>query len=142
MGVVRAMETYRKLVATGPTVVIGDFNSNAIFDHYHPKTLNHSALIRLLDSFGLVSGYHEFFREAHGAESRPTCYLLWKENRPYHIDYCFVPKAWMARVQAVTVGDYESWKQYSDRRPLSVIVTDAPGVSSVETSLKSLRHSE
>jgi exonuclease III len=120
MGVVRAMEAYRELVEAGPAIVIGDLNSNAIFDKYHPKSLNHSALIRLLDSFGLVSGYHEFFGEAQGAESRPTCYLLWKKERPYHIDYCFLPKAWMARVQEISVGDYDSWKQFSDHRPLSL----------------------
>ncbi|MEP6781386.1 MAG: endonuclease/exonuclease/phosphatase family protein [Gemmatimonadaceae bacterium] len=129
MGIVRAMEAYRALVETGPTIVIGDFNSNAIFDHYHPKTLNHSALIRLLESLGLVSSYHEFFGEEQGAESRPTCYLLWKQERPYHIDYCFVPKAWMARVRRVEVGDYQSWKQYSDHRPLSLTITGTVGAA-------------
>ena len=57
MRVVKAIEAYRTVLETTPTVVIGDLNSNAIFDHYHPKTLNHSALIQLLDSLGLVSSY-------------------------------------------------------------------------------------
>ena len=128
MGVVKAIEAYRALVESTPTVVIGDLNSNAIFDHYHPKALNHSALIQLLDSVGLVSSYHAFFQEAQGSETRPTCYLLWKRERPYHIDYCFVPKSWMARVRHVDVGDYESWKQFSDHRPLSVTMLRAADV--------------
>ena len=91
-------------------------------------TLNHSALIQLLDSLGLVSSYHAFFQEMQGAETRPTCYLLWKEERPYHIDYCFLPKSWMSRVQQVEVGDYESWKQYSDHRPLILTLSGAASV--------------
>lgn len=88
----------------------------------HPPGLNHSALVALLSELGLVSSYHHFFGEAHGAETRPTCYLLWKEARPYHIDYCFVPKEWATCIQNVEVGSYEAWKQYSDHRPLVVSI--------------------
>ena len=74
----------------------------------------------LMSARGLVSAYHEFFGEAQGRETRPTCYLLWKKARPYHLDYCFVPKAWARRIRRVEVGSYEDWARHSDHRPLVV----------------------
>jgi hypothetical protein len=124
MGVVKAVQTYRTLFESAPTVLIGDLNSNAIWDSLHPEGLNHSALISLLSELGLVSSYHHFFGEAQGSETRPTCYLLWNKERPYHIDYCFVPKSWASRIQRVDIGSYEAWRQYSDHRPLLVDIVD------------------
>jgi len=129
MGVVKALEAYREQIENSPTIVIGDFNSNVMWDSWHPKDLNHSAMINALSRLGIVSSYHSFFGEAQGAESRPTCYLLWKEARPYHIDYCFIPQSWMPRLQLVHVGSYEDWKQHSDHRPLLVELSDHPGAS-------------
>lgn len=120
MGVVKAVQAYRGLIESAPTVLIGDFNSNAIWNTWHPEGLNHAALVALLGSHGMVSSYHHFFGEPQGAETRPTCYLLWKEHRPYHIDYCFIPRGWAPRIQRVEVGGYEEWKQHSDHRPLLV----------------------
>lgn len=124
MGIVKAIEAYRGLIESSPTVIIGDFNSNAIWDTWHPPDLNHSALVTLLSHLGIVSSYHSFFGESHGAESRPTCYLLWKEHRPYHIDYCFIPQSWASRIHLVEVGSYDAWKQHSDHRPLLVEIAD------------------
>lgn len=120
MGVVKAVEAYSHIFESSPTVLIGDLNSNAIWDTWHPANLNHTALVTSLSNLGLVSSYHHFFDEPHGAETQPTCYLLWKQERPYHIDYCFVPEAWTARIQHVEVGSYEEWKSHSDHRPLLV----------------------
>ena len=59
-GVVRAVECYRSLLIQHRTVFIGDFNSNTIWDSHHPADRCHSALVRLLAEFGLVSSYHHF----------------------------------------------------------------------------------
>jgi exonuclease III len=123
MGVVKAVQMYRTLFEASPTVLMGDLNSNAIWNAHHPVSLNHSSLIDLLSELGLVSSYHHFFGEPQGAETRPTCYLLWDKNRPYHIDYCFIPRTWAAHIKSVEVGSYDEWKQHSDHRPLLVEIT-------------------
>ena len=74
--VIRAVECYRDLIIEQPTVIIGDFNSNKIWDYKRPPDQNHSGLVRNLVGLGLVSAYHEFHREPQGSETRPTLYLL------------------------------------------------------------------
>jgi exodeoxyribonuclease III len=118
--VVRAVRLYRELLSAGPSVVIGDFNSNTIWDKTHRADRNHSALVRLLDEIGLVSAYHAHFNEEHGAERRPTYYFHWKEQKPFHLDYCFIPKAWGKQLYRVEVAEFEAWKTHSDHRPLLV----------------------
>jgi exonuclease III len=117
---VRAVHLYRKLIATGPTVFIGDVNSNVIWDSQHAPDRNHTALVNQLADLGLVSAYHLFFDETHGKETRPTYYFHWKETRPYHLDYCFIPRAWASALREVSVGTYSTWKAHSDHRPLVV----------------------
>jgi hypothetical protein len=117
---VRAVFLYRKLFASGPTVFMGDVNSNVIWDHQHPADRCHTALVNDLAELGLVSAYHTFFDEAHGKETRPTYYFHWKEAKPFHLDYCFIPKAWVPALRKVSVEPYEPWKAHSDHRPLTV----------------------
>jgi exodeoxyribonuclease III len=121
--VVKAVQVYRALFEASPTVLIGDLNSNAIWDTDHPAGLNHAALVSLLSELGLVSSYHYFFGEAQGSETRPTLCLLRNKDRPYHIDYCFVPVSWAPRIKHVEIGSYDDWKKHSDHRPLLVEVS-------------------
>jgi hypothetical protein len=120
--VLRAVDCYRDLIVAQPTVVAGDFNSNTIWDYKRSAGQNHSALVRKLGALGLVSAYHEFYGEPHGRESRPTLHMLRQRERPYHIDYCFVPVSWASRLTAVEVGSFESWVLFSDHVPLVVDV--------------------
>jgi hypothetical protein len=125
--VVKAVRMYRTLIATSPTVLMGDLNSNAIWDAEHPPKLNHSALVALLTTLGLVSAYHVFHGEVHGRETRPTYYFHWKEQRPFHIDYCFIPQGWAKNLRRVEIGAYDEWKQHSDHRPLLVEISRKRG---------------
>ena len=120
MGIVKAIQMYRHVIEGLPTVVIGDFNSNAIWDSWHSPDLNHSALVKLLGDLGLVSSYHYFYGETYGAETRPTFYLHKNVARSYHIDYCFVPEAWASHIQSVQIGSDDKWQKYGDHRPLLV----------------------
>jgi hypothetical protein len=119
-GAVKAVEMYREVFAGSPCVLMGDFNSNSIWDNLHPAELNHSALVKVMHSLGLASAYHSFFEEAQGEETRPTYYHRWNRKEPFHIDYCFMPAAWMQQVRNVEVGGYEDWKAASDHRPLVI----------------------
>ena len=123
--VVRAVKRYRHLF-TQPVVLMGDLNSNALWDAQHKADRSHSALVRLLSGLGLVSAYHAYHGEPQGSESKPTYYFQWKEARPFHIDYCFVPAAWVPRIHRVEVGTYEGWREHSDHRPLLVDLSDSP----------------
>lgn len=52
-------------------IIIGDFNSNVIWDKKHGKR-NHSTVVTKLAEIGLVSAYHTTTGEAQGLERRST----------------------------------------------------------------------
>ncbi len=121
-GLHRAIEIYRRRIRARPTVIAGDFNSNSFWDKKRPGAKDHGALVRELAKLGLESGYHSYFGEEHGQETRPTFYFQWNENRPYHLDYCFLPKTWLGRLRHAEVGDFAGWRQWSDHRPVVIDV--------------------
>jgi endonuclease/exonuclease/phosphatase family metal-dependent hydrolase len=123
-GVVRAVDLYRRRLARTNAVVLGDFNSNRIWDHEHPPTANHSALVDRLGALGMRSCYHTFFDEPQGAETTSTFHLYRRADRPYHLDYCFAPQAWLPALRDVTVGDFATWMSFSDHRPIIADFTD------------------
>ena len=123
-GVSRAIESYADIIAGRPTVLLGDFNSNAIWDHAHPVEHNHSAIVAELDRLGAVSAYHSFFDEAHGREEQFTYFHWWKEAHPFHLDYVFIPKPWLPRLEQVEVGSFAAYDRASDHRPVLVRIRD------------------
>ena len=98
-----------------PTAILGDFNTNA-----KNESSGWHDLKTLLDSLGLVSAYHEFTEEEFGKESRPTHFHHKNENSTFHIDYCFLPVAWVSYITKVEVGTYNEWSKDSDHVPLIV----------------------
>ena len=100
-----------------PVVAAGDFNSSpGVQGQEHASA---QFLQRMRDELGLVSAWHHHTGEAHGEETRATYYHQWNEASPFHIDYCFLPEAWMNRLTEVLVGSYADWPR-SDHRPLTV----------------------
>jgi exodeoxyribonuclease-3 len=71
-----------------------------------------------------VSAYHLAHGEEQGSETIPTLY--WRDRRKdgptYHIDYVFVPAAWMPRMREVRVGTFDDWcgVGLSDHAPIVV----------------------
>jgi endonuclease/exonuclease/phosphatase (EEP) superfamily protein YafD len=104
-----------------PAIVAGDFNSNKFWDR-RSETRNHSAVVSLLEKRRLASAYHHFFSELQGEETQPTYYFYHHKNRPYHIDYVFLPHHWVAQIQSVEVGSHAAWSKLSDHVPISVDV--------------------
>ena len=104
-----------------PVVAAGDFNSSPGVSGQ--ERTSPQFLERMRNELGLVSVYHHFFGEKHGAETRATLYHQRKESKPFHIDYCFLPEGWVDRLAGVEVGTFAAWRQ-SDHRPLTADLRD------------------
>lgn len=100
-------------------IVIGDFNSNAIWDQWD-RWWNHTDVVRELNDLGLVSIYHNYFNEEQGKESKPTFYLQRKIEKSYHIDYCFLPKKLYTNLINFEIGEGINWTEFSDHNPLII----------------------
>ncbi len=115
----KALDCYKTFINRKNTVLIGDFNSNTIWDRPRRKG-NHSDVVRQLASKGIHSVYHQYFRHEHGKEVDPTHYLYRHEKRKYHLDYCFASGDLLASLRSVQVGEYHAWRPYSDHVPIIV----------------------
>jgi exonuclease III len=116
----KAIRHYDRLLSKKHSILIGDFNSNTIWDKPRREG-NHSTVVKRLEEKGIHSVYHKHFKQIQGKEQHPTLYLYKHKDKPYHIDYCFASKAIADKLHSVEIGDYDCWMQYSDHVP--VIVT-------------------
>ncbi|MFK7981899.1 MAG: endonuclease/exonuclease/phosphatase family protein [Saprospiraceae bacterium] len=110
---------YYKLSTRKPTILIGDFNSNAQWDNSR-KIGNHSQVVELLRQNKIESIYHLSTQEIPSEETKPTIYLLKKLAKPFHLDYCFASTKLINDSTAIQVGDYEEWIEWSDHLPLII----------------------
>lgn len=113
------LQAHKENIADGSTVICGDFNSNKRWDEWD-RWWNHSDVVRELEEINTVSLYHGTMNERQGEESQPTFYMQRKLDRPYHIDYVFAPRKWLAENVQFEVGKHEDWLQHSDHMPLIV----------------------
>lgn len=100
-----------------PLVVAGDFNVSPLVIGQRRQAGEFFREMR--EEFGLVSAYHVAHDVEPGAELHPTFYMNGRQDRPFHLDYCFVPESWTGRIRDVRVGSYAGW-QDSDHRPVTV----------------------
>lgn len=121
IGQVHCALNYYKNMLDHPTIIIGDFNWNAIWDKNpsYPLYGNLTDVVRLFGNHEIKSVYHEFFNEDFGRESKPTFFMHHNQNKPYHIDYCFASSDF--NIREVEVGNYGDWMDKSDHVPLTVI---------------------
>jgi exodeoxyribonuclease-3 len=102
-------------------VVAGDFNSNCLWDK--PPHKHHASMVSHLEERGLVSAYHSQHPEAQGDESQHTFFMYRRQDKkPFHIDYIFMPTAWVNRVSGFEIGSASDWLKLSDHVPVSVDV--------------------
>jgi endonuclease/exonuclease/phosphatase family metal-dependent hydrolase len=125
----RGLAVYRDLLTAGPVVLLGDFNSSATWDAEHGRTDHLELDAQLRQEFRLISAYHAATGEQPGSESQPTHYWRWREAAPYHLDYCYLPEAWVPGLTSVTVGSYLDWAEISDHRPVLVEVSPSAGIA-------------
>jgi endonuclease/exonuclease/phosphatase family metal-dependent hydrolase len=114
----QVLRQHESQLRSAPTVVVGDFNSSSTWDA-KARAFSHSDLVRWLEAeFGLRSAYHAHHAIRHGAELHPTFYQYRHEDKPHHLDYCFLPADWP--VLSVWVGGHSDWSRLSDHTPLVV----------------------
>ena len=116
----KAINFYSDLLNRKRTILVGDFNSNTIWDKPRREG-NHSTVVEHLEKKEIYSLYHKYFKQTQGKEKHPTLYMYRHKNKPYHIDYCFASNDIAENLKSVKVGDYDFWMQHSDHAP--VIVT-------------------
>ena len=119
----KALNHYNNLLTDTKTILIGDFNSNKIWDRKY-RDSNHSNVVKLLEDKGIFSTYHLHHKQTPGAERHPTLYMYRNKDKPYHIDYCFASKDLLDKVSSVEIGDFDEWIKYSDHVPVVVTFDD------------------
>jgi exonuclease III len=116
----KALQHYHKKINKKQTMLIGDFNSNTIWDRKYREG-NHSNVVKQLQRKGINSCYHLHHNQVQGKEEHPTFYLYRHREKRYHLDYCFASKDLTDKIISVEIGEYDFWKAYSDHVP--VIIT-------------------
>lgn len=115
----KSIHFYEELLMYEKTILIGDFNSNTIWDKTH-RIGNHSNVVKKLKDWDILSVYHSFHNQLQGQEEDPTLFMYRHKDKPYHIDYCFASKDMIDKLMSVEIGEYYNWIQHSDHMPLIV----------------------
>jgi len=115
----KALHHYDAELSLKPVILVGDFNSNSIWDRKYREG-NHSNVVQQLEKKGIVSCYHLHHGQIQGKEKHPTFYLYRHKNKPYHLDYCFVSAHFAKKLGVVKIGRHYDWSKYSDHVPVSV----------------------
>lgn len=115
----KAIDHYDTHITASRTILIGDFNSNVIFDK-KTRESSHGNMVTKLAKKGIVSAYHEKHKQVQGTERDPTFYLYRHQDKPFHLDHCFISADLLSRLQKVEIGKFEDWHKLSDHAPMTV----------------------
>lgn len=115
----KALHYYNDLLTSKTAFLVGDFNSNTIWDKKY-RVSNHSNVVKLLEEKNIFSTYHLYYKQVQGKEQHPTLYMYRHQDKPYHLDYCFASADMIKKIKSVEVGAYAFWSKYSDHVPLIV----------------------
>jgi len=117
-----AIKEYESFIDDENVIIAGDFNSNLIWERTGVDKNHQDVLDQLLDK-NIHSSYHHFFKEEQGKETQGTYFHYHKEDRPFHIDFCFLSKNILDRLKSVEIGKFKDWIHLSDHVPI-IIDTD------------------
>jgi len=109
---------------TKDLVIIGDTNSNSMFNRVHPKEKNHDAMVAWLQQKGLVDAYNHLTGEEEGKETMPTFYQWRHEDQPFHLDRAFVSPQRLKSFSIIPKQEHSEWLKISDHMPIVLEITD------------------
>jgi exonuclease III len=112
------LQLNKSLIRSTQPIICGDFNSNSIWDKWD-RWWNHSDVIYELSELGIESLYHTFYSQKQGLEKDATFYLHRNLEKPYHIDYAFLPKNLLTEA-SISIGIHTEWLAISDHMPLLI----------------------
>lgn len=110
---------YEEFIKNENVIICGDFNSNLIWERTGIDT-NHQVVLDQLEDKNIFSSYHHYFNEDQGKESLPTYYHYHKQERPFHIDFCFLSENLLNNLKRIEIGDFHEWKKLSDHVPMTI----------------------
>ncbi len=116
------LQLNRENVSLTKPLLIGDFNSNKIWDKWD-RWWNHSDVVNELKAYGITSLYHALYNFEQGEEQHPTLYLQRNVKKHYHIDYAFLPEDMIER-SSLEIGIAADWLSTSDHMPLVIDIKD------------------
>lgn len=114
----RYLQTHYEDIRKDECMILGDLNSNVRWDRAD-RWWNHSDNVRIMESIGLKSLYHEAYGVEHGDEAHATFHMYRQLERKYHIDYIFASEGLRQLYEFIT-HDPENWIAFSDHVPLEV----------------------
>ena len=115
---------YYQTILGENSILIGDFNSNQIWDT-KDRVANHTDVVNFLAELNIESLYHRQFNEQHGKESLKTFFMYRNIEKPYHIDYIFASHNIIENGYKLTLETSNNWIDKSDHIPL---ILDVPVV--------------
>jgi exonuclease III len=119
-----SMNQYDSFIRPKNSIILGDFNSNLIWENPRRIDSDHKYVVEELQKKEISSSYHHFFNEEQGEETRPTFYYHHKKGKPFHIDFCFLSKNLIDKLTHVEIGCFEDWSQTSDHVPMIIEMDD------------------
>jgi len=132
----KAVNYYQETLMNN-TILIGDFNSNQIWDEKE-RVGNHTDVVNFLNNLKIESLYHKQQNEIHGKESLKTFFMYRNLEKPYHIDYVFASHELVKNGYSLTFENPEKWIDKSDHIPLILDIKELNSKTEIQHTYKDL----
>ncbi len=124
---------YYQTTLTNNAILIGDFNSNQIWDEKE-RVGNHTDVVNFLNNSKIESLYHKQHNEPHGQESLNTFFMYRNLEKPYHIDYVFASHDIFKNGYNLTFGNPAEWIDKSDHVPMILDIKDLTSKTEIQNT--------